>query len=278
MTHEHDELVARVLEKLASGRDLSEEELEHLKALDASIDRSSEPAAPPADGNGADLPAMAAAAVKSERWPVYRGAVLVSAAVLVNALLVAWWVLVSFYVGHFTRHATRTEALGAQLPVWAFLTVLLALGAGAVMGRVFGRGRSSRRAGLLTFAVAGAVVAAAYAAARTAIPIDTGLYAAALAVLICASVVAGSVIGREALPFKRLKTGRELSGVFAGIAQELGWNVWWLRAAFIVFAVSFKLPAVLIYLLLDASMQVHPDDRANMWRFRMARWMRLRRA
>ena len=66
MTSEQDELVARVLEKLAVGRDLSEEELEHLKALDASIDRINAPEA--ADGNRADdLPAMAAAAVKRER-------------------------------------------------------------------------------------------------------------------------------------------------------------------------------------------------------------------
>ena len=221
---------------------------------------------------------MAAAAVKRERWPVYRRAVLVSVVVIVNALLVTWWVLVSFYVGHFTRHATRTEALLDTLPVWADLTFLLSVGAGAVMGRVFGRGRSSRRAGLLTFAVAGAVVRAAYEGAQATIPIDTRLYAAALAVMVCAAVVMGSVIGRAALPFKRMKSGREISGVFTGLAQEFGLNVWWLRVPFIVLAIFFKLPALLIYLLLDASMQVHPDDRANMWRFRVARWMRLRHA
>lgn len=70
--------------------------------------------------------------------------------------------------------------------------------------------------------------------------------------------------------YKRLCRGRELSGVCLGLAERTGTPVWLWRAGF---AVLFLLqPWVLgIYALLAVAMPVHPEDRAGLFRFKVAR-------
>jgi len=76
--------------------------------------------------------------------------------------------------------------------------------------------------------------------------------------------------------FKRLSPGRQLSGVCLGLAQRTHTPVWTWRLGFVV--LTF-LPAVghigpWLYVILDLAMPVHPEDRPNLMRFRLARWWR----
>lgn len=269
MKNEQDELVARVLEKLASGRNLTAEELTHLKALDGATDPSEA-----REEVDRDLSARTVAAVKKDRRPVYRRIAVVSLLLLMAAGLTTWWMLISFYVGHHTHFASRGEAMLYRLPGYGFLSALAAMAVGIVAGRLLPGGVGSRSVGLLTYASSTAIALVAYRVAVLGIQRDLRVYSGAMAVLMLAGIAMGLVIGRDALPFKRLGRGRQLSGVLAGIAREFGWKAWWLRVAFVLILVFLKVPVLLTYLFLDASMQVHPDDRANMWRFRIARWMR----
>lgn len=70
--------------------------------------------------------------------------------------------------------------------------------------------------------------------------------------------------------FKRLE-GRQLSGVCSGLAETLGVSPWILRIMFIVLF-FVKGSGLLIYLLLDFVLPIHPADRASLLRFRVARW------
>lgn len=70
--------------------------------------------------------------------------------------------------------------------------------------------------------------------------------------------------------FKRLE-GRELSGVCRGLSEASGVPVWVLRTAFVALVFA-KGAGLILYLLLDLIMPIHPADRANLLRFRIARW------
>jgi phage shock protein PspC (stress-responsive transcriptional regulator) len=73
--------------------------------------------------------------------------------------------------------------------------------------------------------------------------------------------------------YKRLRPGKQLSGVALGIAESFGWNVTYVRLAFI--ALFFLDGAGFwLYLVLDLALPVHPDDRRHLLRFRMQRWWR----
>ncbi|HEX7833707.1 MAG TPA: PspC domain-containing protein [Thermoanaerobaculia bacterium] len=73
--------------------------------------------------------------------------------------------------------------------------------------------------------------------------------------------------------YKRLRPGKQLSGVALGIAESFGWNVTYVRLAFV--ALFFLDGAGFwLYLVLDLALPVHPDDRGHMLRFRMQRWWR----
>jgi phage shock protein PspC (stress-responsive transcriptional regulator)/bacterioferritin-associated ferredoxin len=86
------------------------------------------------------------------------------------------------------------------------------------------------------------------------------------------AVVAGALLAASGPLYKRLYSGRVVSGVCRGLAEEMGISVTWVRLLFLV--LLFQAGGFLLYLILDATMQVHPDDRAHMWRFRIARWFR----
>jgi phage shock protein PspC (stress-responsive transcriptional regulator) len=74
--------------------------------------------------------------------------------------------------------------------------------------------------------------------------------------------------------FKRLE-GRQLSGVCRGLSEAFGVPVWILRVLFIVLLFA-KGAGLVIYLLLDFILPIHPADRANLLRFRLARWWKSR--
>ena len=74
--------------------------------------------------------------------------------------------------------------------------------------------------------------------------------------------------------YKRM-AGHEVSGVCAGIADALGIPAWTVRFAFVMFAwlLSGTL-TIAVYLILDLALQIHPEDRDKLWRFRIRRWWR----
>jgi len=94
------------------------------------------------------------------------------------------------------------------------------------------------------------------------------------AALLTAATIAylGNVSG---FPYKRLFGRRQVSGVCLGLAEATGWSVALIRTLF-VGAIFLKLHGVLLYLVFDALMEVHPDERARLLRFRIRRWWRNR--
>lgn len=76
--------------------------------------------------------------------------------------------------------------------------------------------------------------------------------------------------------YKRLRPGRQLSGVCLGIAESTNVSVTLVRLVF-VFLFFFKGLGLWLYLLLDLAMPVHPDDRQHMLRFKLRRWFEKRR-
>jgi phage shock protein PspC (stress-responsive transcriptional regulator) len=74
--------------------------------------------------------------------------------------------------------------------------------------------------------------------------------------------------------YKRLKPGRQLSGVCLGLSEATGVNVAVFRLAFFALA-FFKGIGLLLYVLLDLARPVHPDDRQYLLRFKLRRmWQR----
>lgn len=73
---------------------------------------------------------------------------------------------------------------------------------------------------------------------------------------------------------KRLKPGRQVSGVCLGLAEATGISPVLFRLAFFVLAFVNGI-GVWLYILLDLAMPVHPDDRQYLLRFRLRRaWQR----
>jgi phage shock protein PspC (stress-responsive transcriptional regulator) len=85
------------------------------------------------------------------------------------------------------------------------------------------------------------------------------------------AAVAGYLPASAGLPYKRLRKGYMLSGICLGIAERTKVPVGVIRLAFLVLAFA-KMSGVLLYVVLDLLMQVHPDDRATLLRFRLRRW------
>lgn len=75
--------------------------------------------------------------------------------------------------------------------------------------------------------------------------------------------------------YKRL-VGHELSGVCRGISEASALPVWIVRMAFIV--LFFATHGLLLYLILDLALPIHPEDRQHLLRFRIARWWKARPA
>jgi phage shock protein C len=71
--------------------------------------------------------------------------------------------------------------------------------------------------------------------------------------------------------YKRLKPGRQLSGVCLGLAERFNWDVTIVRLLFVA-GLFFHGLGVWVYVVLDLAMPVHPDDRQYLLRFRLRRW------
>ena len=81
---------------------------------------------------------------------------------------------------------------------------------------------------------------------------------------------------RDGTPvFKRLRDGRQLSGVALGLAESMNVSVVAVRLIFVVLF-FFKGLGLLLYVLFDLALPVHPDDREHQLRTRM--WRALKRA
>lgn len=73
---------------------------------------------------------------------------------------------------------------------------------------------------------------------------------------------------------KRLKPGRQVSGVCLGLSEAIGVSPVLLRLAFVVLAFVNGI-GIWLYILLDLAMPVHPDDRQHLLRFKLRRmWQR----
>jgi len=77
--------------------------------------------------------------------------------------------------------------------------------------------------------------------------------------------------------YKRLKKGRQLSGVCLGIAETTRLNVSLIRAVFVLL-LFFKGAGLWLYVILDLAIPVHPADRQYLLRFRVRRWIQKRMA
>ena len=94
--------------------------------------------------------------------------------------------------------------------------------------------------------------------------------------LLLVAMTAGIDAGGPGRLFKRIR-GRQLSGICQGLSEATRIPVWIWRMAF-VGLIFLKGAGVILYLLLDVALPIHPDDRADLLRFRIARWWKSRRA
>jgi phage shock protein PspC (stress-responsive transcriptional regulator) len=93
--------------------------------------------------------------------------------------------------------------------------------------------------------------------------------------LVLVAMTAGIDAGGAGRLVKRIR-GRQLSGICQGLSEATQVSVWIWRMAFVGF-IFFKGAGVILYLLLDVALPVHPDDGADLLRFRVARWWKRRR-
>lgn len=92
--------------------------------------------------------------------------------------------------------------------------------------------------------------------------------------LVLAATTAGLDDAAPSRVYKRMR-GRQLSGVCQGLAEAYRIPVWIVRTSF--FALIFlKGAGVVLYLLLDVLLPIHPDDRETLLRFRIGRWWKRR--
>jgi len=271
-----EELLSRVIDRLTAGDDLSDTELEHLKAFAACRDALETATQLEEDLMSNTIPdeegeisSKAVHAVHRDRHGrTIRDFVLAIGVIGAIAISATWWAFASFHHGYHAGLATI-----------ATVSIMVGLVSGATFGRLLGRHKVSRRSGFELSLLFTALMFLDYVVAAGGIGINANLYRGAIAAMILLALGVGFMIGADALPFKRLRRGRMLSGVLIGIAEEFGWRVFWVRLVFVgAMWLAVKGPWLFFaYLLLDASMQPHPDDRVHMWRFRIARWLRSRR-
>lgn len=94
--------------------------------------------------------------------------------------------------------------------------------------------------------------------------------------LVLVAMTAGIDAGGPGRLFKRIR-GHQLSGICQGLSEATRVPVWIWRMAF-VGLIFFRGAGVILYLLLDVALPIHPEDRADLLRFRIARWWKSRRA
>ena len=136
----------------------------------------------------------------------------------------------------------------------AIALVAVILTAAAIAQNALGRGGL----GLLEIAIVACIMAA-----FVAIPL-----------LLLLLVTRAIVRPRTGTPlYKRLGPGRMLDGVALGLSEATKVNVSLLRLIFLGLF-FFDGVGLILYVLLDVFMPVHPDDRQHLLRFKLRRWLR----
>ena len=193
-------------------------------------------------------------------------------AAIVAACAAGWFILAGFYLGWAPFiERSRPEHLADALS-WVFIVSTLL---GVVLGLSVGR-LVSRRPAMPSFRGAWIplllviTLFAEYRFARFLALHHDSWFAWGIGAVMLTAALVGFLPGRAGLPYKRLRAGRQLSGVCAGIAEKTRVPVTIIRLAFIVLVLA-KLSGFVLYLVLDLLMEVHPDDRASMLRFRIRR-------
>jgi phage shock protein PspC (stress-responsive transcriptional regulator) len=90
------------------------------------------------------------------------------------------------------------------------------------------------------------------------------------------AMTAGIDAGGPGRLYKRIR-GRELSGICRGLSEVTRVPVWIWRMVF-VGLLFFRGAGLILYLLLDLILPIHPDDRPDLLRFKLARWWKSRKA
>ena len=113
--------------------------------------------------------------------------------------------------------------------------------------------------------------------ADAAVLLGVAGFAVAITVMVVAAVhvLFGSLRDRQGNRiYKRLGPGRMLSGVCLGLSEATGVPVMLLRLAFIALSFGEGI-GIVLYILLELAMPVHPDDRQHLLRFKLRRmWQR----
>lgn len=143
------------------------------------------------------------------------------------------------------------------------------------------RTRDGRRlfAALAIGAVFVLVILAFIGAGASLAPIEVALASTIVTLVIVLPVVLIVVIRRSLRSgagrplYRRLRSGRQLSGVCLGISEHMGFQVSVVRLVFVVLAL-FDGVGLWLYVILGLVLPVHPDDREHLLRFRLARFFR----
>lgn len=184
-----------------------------------------------------------------------------------------WFIVAGFYVGRgpFARRA-HPEFLSDALPLLFLASALLGVVLGLAAGRLCSRlpaAPSARRVWVPLLLVI--ALLAEYRFARVLALSHDSWFALGIGAVMLTAAMAGFLPGRAGLPYKRLRAGRQLSGVCVGLAESTGVPVAIIRLAFVALFLA-KLSGLVLYVVLDLLMEVHPDDRASLLRFRIRRW------
>jgi hypothetical protein len=223
-------LLEGVLETLRRGESLDQETLQHLgscvECSDAlgrlrSLDQllSKEPVEPES------RPGLAAAVIRAVRSRKSARAFrffVASIALLVLSLAVIAWAVYS------TNSVVAERNAGLTL---GYL-FLLSLAPGYASSMLRARLVPSRETVAL-FLLAYSLTPLSIRLTSTAVAEGVRTLPWMAAIVAFSGVVCGFIAGGGGLPFKRLRRGRQLSGVALGIAEELGLSVRWVRFALI---------------------------------------------
>lgn len=89
----------------------------------------------------------------------------------------------------------------------------------------------------------------------------------------CFSIVRRVVSGAHGRKlYRRLSRGRWLAGVCSGLSESSGVSVWLIRAVFVgpLFLGRIGIP---LHLILTLALEVHPEDRGLLLRFKLRHWL-----
>lgn len=168
---------------------------------------------------------------------------------------------------------TRSELLSGALPTLFVVTVVIGFALGLSIARL--RVRTSPvvlpRWARFVAPLLVLVFVAEYRLAQFLVWNHDSWFTLAAALWVLTAAAAGYLPASAGLPYKRLRKGRMLSGVCLGIAERTSVPVGIIRLVFLVLVFA-RLSGVLLYVVLDLLMRVHPDDRATLLRFRLRRW------